>query len=147
MRSETNEELADKLKRLATDMPSEEKAIVEDAALRLCAPPVLEGVEVGDKLAEQIVVLIAATPGNPDQISAIFSGEFSPGDLPIYHQQAEMHLEAVAVDDDAPVNAVGDKTIDQGGVDTDGKLRPDPAGISGSLEEAYGVDVKAPNAA
>lgn len=122
MRTETNPELAEKIKRIALDLSSEEKAILEEGALRLIGgstvppPDVNAGVEIGPSIAETIVVLVGGDPddgGGTTQISAIFSGEFTPGDLPIYQEQPRLALEAAAADETAPaVDAVSDQAIE-----------------------------------
>lgn len=123
MRTETNPELAEKIKRIALDLSSEEKAILEEGALRLVGgsttppPDVNAGVEIGPNLAEQIVVLVGGNTlmDQPREISAIFSGEFTPGELPIYQEQPCLALEEAGVDEadqPAPVDAVGEQAIE-----------------------------------
>lgn len=119
MRTETNPELAEKIKRIALDLSSEEKAILEEGASRLIGggPDVNAGVEIGPNLAETIVVLVGGnTPmDQPREISAIFSGEFTPGELPIYQEQPRLALEEAGVDEadqPAPVDAVGEQAIE-----------------------------------
>lgn len=148
MRSETNLELAEKIKRIALDAPSEDKAILEEGAGRLTGERlgIVAGIET--KLAELIVVITGAPHGEELRIDAIFSGEFSEGDLPIYYQQPRLNL--VAADDvtDDPVDHLRIEDDDQGLIGPAGDhdltpVRPDPAGVSGSLEEAYGVKTDA----
>lgn len=101
MRSETNAQLADAVKRLALDMSSEEQAITNELVRRFeagatSAPPVNEGVEIGDNLAEKIVVMV-----NGEEREALFSEMFTKSDLPIYALQGDLMLDAPAVEEAA----------------------------------------------
>jgi len=95
VRSETNAQLADAVKRLALDMPSEEQALTMEMVRRFetgaTTPAPVADVEIGDKLAEKIAVMV-----NGEEREALFSEMFTKADLPIYALQGDLMLDAPA---------------------------------------------------